>query len=201
MSIQPGTGYTFTASSSGTTLQIDKPWEPWTAVIANRATHPFKIINVRIHTSGGSSKVRFQVQSGVVNNIVPTMNDVTTSTQVKLDRVTDGVADPPTEELESTNYDSTTKTSYIVMRAGPDATTGDFPSSDDTSNRYPQIIGGNEPVPVDTDTYGFVIIGTITVDNTTTPTALTVIQNVTGSLWGDRLKTGDDTARYYYARI
>jgi hypothetical protein len=87
------------------------------------------------------------------------------------------------------------------MRAGPDATTEDFPSSDDTSNRYPQIIGGNEPIPVDIDAYGFVIIGTITVDNTTTPTALTVIQNVTGSLWGDRLKTGDDTARYYYARI
>jgi hypothetical protein len=200
MQINPGYGYSFTSSGGGHNLTIEQPWFPW-QLVAEESTHPFKLINVGIYSTGGTSKVRFQVQSGVVNNIVPTMNNYSTSTQVKLDRVTAGVADPPTEELASTNYDATTKTSYIVMRAGPDATTGNFPSSDVTSNRYPQIIGGNVPVPVDIDTFGFVIIGSITVDSITAPTTFTVSQNVTGSLWGDRLKTGTDTARYYYARI
>jgi hypothetical protein len=63
------------------------------------------------------------------------------------------------------------------------------------------VIGGNDPLVADTDTQGFIFLGTITVDNVTTPTTFTVSQNVTGSLWGDRLKTGTDTARYYYARI
>jgi hypothetical protein len=49
--------------------------------------------------------------------------------------------------------------------------------------------------------HGFLVIGTITVDSITAPTTFTVTQNVTGSLWGDRLKLGDLTAKYYYARI
>ena len=64
------------------------------------------------------------------------------------------------------------------------------------------MIGGNvSPVSPDSDTAGFVVLGTITVDNVTTPTTFTVSQNVTGSLWGDRLKLGTTTAVYYYARI
>jgi len=70
-----------------------------------------------------------------------------------------------------------------------------------TSARYPIVIGGNDPAVADTDTYGYVFLGTITVDDVNTPTAFTVSQNVTGSLWGDRLKLGSSTARYYYARI
>jgi len=48
-------------------------------------------------------------------------------------------------------------------------------------------------IPADTDTYGYVLIATIS--------GTTVTQLVTGSLWGDRLKTGTDTARYYYAQV
>lgn len=48
-------------------------------------------------------------------------------------------------------------------------------------------------LPVDTDTYGYVYLAEIT--------GTTVEQIVTGSLWGDRLKTGSDTARYYYAQV
>jgi hypothetical protein len=57
------------------------------------------------------------------------------------------------------------------------------------------------PVSPDTDTAGFIVLGTITVDNVTTPTTFTVSQNITGSLWADRLKLGTTTAVYYYARI
>ena len=198
MQLNPGSGYTFTSSASGQNLTIDKPWAPWTSEVVQMIGHPFKIINVSINAGGN---VIYQVKSGVINNLVPMLDDYISSTTVLLDRVTAGVADPPTAELTSVNYDATTLTSYIALRSGPDATTGAFPSSDVTSARYPVVIGGNDPTPTDSDTQAFIILGTITVDNVNTPTTFTVSQNVTGSLWGDRLKLGTATAAYYYARI
>jgi hypothetical protein len=194
MKIQPGVGYTFDSSSKGFTLDTSEQFpdnsQPY--------RHPFQIINARINAGG---KVIYQVQSGIINNIVPLLDDYISSTTVLLDRVTAGVAAPPTAELTSVNYDATTLTSYITLRSGPDATTNDFPSSDVTSARYPIVIGGNDPAVADTDTAGYIFLGTITVDNVTTPTTFTVSQNVTGSLWADRLKLGTTTAVYYYARI
>ena len=194
MKIQPGVGYTFDSSSRGFTLDTSEQFpdnsQPY--------VHPFQVINVGFNAAGN---VIYQVKSGTINNLVPLLDDYISSTQVKLDRVTSGVADPPTGELVSTNYDATTKTSYILLRSGPDATTNEFPSSDVTSARYPQVIGGNNPVITDSDTQGFVLLATITVDNITTPTTFTVSQNVSGSLWGDRIKVAGQTAKYYYARI
>ena len=192
--MQPGVGYRFISSSSGVSLDIGDPWPTNDAL----AAHPFQIINVRINAGG---KVIYQVKSGAINNIVPLLDDYISSTTVLLDRVTSGAPDPPTAELTSVNYDATTLTSYIALRSGPDATTNNFPSSDVTSARYPVVIGGNDPLVADTDTAGYIFLGTITVDNVTTPTAFTVSQNVTGSLWADRLKLGTTTAVYYYARI
>jgi hypothetical protein len=140
------------------------------------------------------------VQSGTINNLVPLIDDYISSTEVLLDRVTSGVANPPTAELASSNYEASTKKSYIVLRAGPSLSTGNYPDSNVTTNQYPVIIGGNQP-PVDDDTHGFLVIGTITVDSITAPTAFTVTQNITGSLWADRIKLGTQTATYYYARI
>ena len=194
MKIQPGVGYTFDSSSRGFTLDTSEQFASVTAL----ATNPLQVINVSFNAGGN---VIYQVKSGTINNLVPLLDDYISSTQVKLDRVTSGVADPPTGELTSVNYDATTKTSYIVLRSGPDATTNEFPSSDVTSARYPQVIGGNNPVITDSDTQGFVLLATITVDNITTPTTFTVSQNVSGSLWGDRIKLAGITARYYYARI
>ena len=195
MKIQPGVGYTFDSSAKGFTFDTS---EQFPSADTPPYVHPFKIINVRINSGG---KIVYQVKSGTINNIVPLIDDYISSTTVLLDRVTSGLPDPPTAELTSVNYDATTKTSYIALRSGPDATTNDFPSSDVTSARYPQVIGGNDPTPTDSDTQAFVILGTITVDNVTTPTTFTVSQNVTGSLWGDRIKLGTLTAEYYYARI
>lgn len=48
-------------------------------------------------------------------------------------------------------------------------------------------------LPADDDDYGYIALAEIT--------GTTVDQLVTGSLWGDRLKTGTDTARYYYAQV
>ena len=200
MKIQPGVGYTFDSSDKGFTLDTSDPFPSRDGVVSG---HPFKIINVALRTSGGATTVTYQVQSGTMNNLVPTLDDYASGTTVKLDRVTAGVANPPTAEIVTAFYDATTKTSYITLRAGAKtASPYTYPDDDDTSNQYPQIISGNTfPVTPDSNTWGYLVIGTITVDNITTPTTFTVSQNVTGSLWADRIKLGSATATYYYARI
>jgi hypothetical protein len=200
MKIQPGVGYNFDSSSKGFTLDIS---DPFPSRDGATTTHPFKIVNVALRTSGGATTVTYQVQSGTLNNLVPLLDDYPSGTTVKLDRTTSGVANPPTAELASSNYDATTKTSYITLRAGPKtAAPFTYPDTDVASNQYPVIIGGNTfPVTPDSDTWGFLVIGTITVDSITTPTTFTVNQNVSGSLWADRIKVNGQTARYYYARI
>ena len=200
MKIQPGVGYTFDSSSKGFTLDTSDPFPDRDGVVSG---HPFKIVNVALRTSGGVTSVTYQVQSGTMNNLVPLIDDYASGTDVKLDRVTSGVANPPTAELVSSNFDATTKTSYITLRAGAKtASPYTYPDDDDTTNQYPVIIGGNtSPVTPDSDTLGYLVIGTITVDSITAPTTFTVSQNVTGSLWADRIKLAGITARYYYARI
>ena len=198
MKIQPGVGYNFDSSSKGFTLDTS---DPFPSRDTSTAGHPFKIVNVALRTVSGTTTVTYQVQSGTINNLVPLIDDYVTSTDVKLNRVTAGAPDPPTAELVSSNFETSTKTSYIVLRAGPEsASPYTYPDTDDTSNRYPVIIGGNTP-PVDDDTHGFIVIGTITVDDITTPTTFTVSQNVSGSVWAERLKIGTRTAVYYYAGI
>lgn len=197
--IQPGSGYGFSSGGFGFTLNTENPFPQETET---NFKHPFKIVNVSLRTSGGSTTVTYQVKSGTINNLVPLIDDYASGTDVKLDRVTDGVANPPTAELTSANYDATTKTSYITLRAGPSLSTGAYPDPDDTTNQYPVIIGGNTyPVTPDDNVWGFLVLGTITVDSITAPTTFTVNQNISGSLWADRLKLGTATATYYYARI
>jgi hypothetical protein len=198
MKIQPGVGYTFDSSSKGFTLDTSDPFPSRDAVTS---THPLKIVNVALRTSGGSTTVTYQVQSGTINNLVPKIDDYISSTEVLLDRVTSGVANPPTAELVSSNFETSTKRSYIALRAGPETDSPYvYPDTDVSSNRYPVIIGGNQQ-PVDDDTHGFIVIGTITVDSVTAPTTFTVSQNINGSLWAERLKIGTRTAVYYYAGI
>ena len=200
MKIQPGVGYTFDSSDKGFTLDTSDPFPSRDGVVSG---HPFKIVNVALRTSGGATTVTYQVQSGTINNLVPIIDDYVSGTEVKLDRTTSGVANPPTGELVSSNFDATTKTSYITLRAGAKtASPYTYPDDDVTSNQYPVIIGGNTaPATPDDNTWGFLVIGTITVDSITAPTTFTVSQNVTGSLWADRIKVNGMTARYYYARI
>jgi hypothetical protein len=200
MKIQPGVGYNFDSSSHGFTLDTS---DPFPSRDGATTTHPFKLINVALRTSGGATTVTYQVQSGTLNNLVPLLDDYASGTTVKLDRTTSGVANPPTAEIVTAFYDATTKTSYITLRAGPKtAAPYTYPDDDDTSNQYPVIISGNTfPVTPDSDTWGYLVIGTITVDSITTPTTFTVNQNVSGSLWADRIKLAGITARYYYARI
>lgn len=201
MKIQPGVGYNFDSSSKGFTLDTSNPFPDRDG--AASSGHPFKLINVGLRTSGGATTVTYQVQSGTINNLVPLIDDYVSGTGIKLDRTTAGVANPPTAELVSSNFDATTKTSYITLRAGAKiASPYTYPDDDDTTNQYPVIIGGNiAPTTPDDNVWGYLVIGTITVDSITAPTTFTVSQNVTGSIWADRIKVNGMTARYYYARI
>ncbi len=196
MSIQPGVGYTFKSSGQGTNLTIEKPWSLWDSPAPQENIFPFKIIN----TSIVGSAIRYQVAVGTINNLVPLIDDISGS-EVKLNRVTGGVANPPTAELTAGNFDATNNTSIICLRAGAKLVTPfNYPDDDDTTNQYPVIIGSNVPL-VDDNVWGFIAIGTITVDSISSPTTYTVTQYVTGSLWSDRIKLGSLTAKYYHARI
>jgi hypothetical protein len=203
MGIQPGVGYTFSDSSQGSNLTILQPWAPWTTYATTEDPgHPFKIVNVQIVTSGGSQVVRYQVQSGTLNNLVPVLDDYVSGTTVKLDRVTSGVPNPPTAQLDPLQYNGTTKTSYIYLRAGPKPSAPfDYPFNDVSSERYPAVGGYNGESTPDTDIFSYLKIGSIAVDSISAPTVFTVTQFVNGSLWADRIKLGTETARYYYARI
>jgi len=203
MSVRPGVGYTFKDSSQGTTLNIEKPWGLWTNYnLLEDSGHPFKIVNVSIRTVGSAKSIIYQVQSGIINNLVPKIDDYITSTEVLLNRVTSGVPNPPTAQLDPAQYNGATKTSYIYLRAGPKATTPfNYPFDDVSSDRYPAVGGYNGESTPDTDIFSYLKIGSIAVDSISAPTTFTVTQFVMGSLWADRIKLGTTTAKYYYARI
>jgi hypothetical protein len=119
MRIQPGVGHIFDSSSSGFTLDTSEQFPDRDGVVSD--CHPFKIVNVALRTSGGVTSVTYQVQSGTMNNLVPLIDDYASGTDVKLDRVTSGVANPPTAELVSCRLRrDDAQTSYITLRSGAD---------------------------------------------------------------------------------
>lgn len=189
MKIQPGVGYTFDSSSKGFTLDTSDPFPSRDSIPSN---HPFKVINVSYDAPG--TAWLYQVVPGTLNNVVAQIEE--DSVWVVLDRTTaGGVPDWPVSVMGP--FDPSTHKCYIYLRAGKDATTGEFPSSDDTSTDYPRIINSDVEL-ADTDTYGYVLLAVAT---EAAGPSISVVQYVTGSLWGDRLKLGALTAKYYYARI
>ena len=189
MKIQPGIGYTFDSSAKGFTLDTSEQFPDNTYT-----THPFQVIP--IGTVSGS--YRYMVVSGTINNLVPEIDDVITSSEALLDRTSGGLPYPPNGVL---TINTSTKESWIYLRSGPaSASPYAFPDSDITASSYPKVISSNVEL-TDTDTYGYMLLAKFTMDSATSPTFGTLNQNVSGSLWADRLKTGTDTARYYYAGI
>tara|TARA_R110000822_G_C15286965_1_gene490655 strand:+ start:621 stop:1184 length:564 start_codon:yes stop_codon:yes gene_type:complete len=187
MKIQPGVGYTFDSSSKGFTLDTSQQFpdnqQPY--------RHPFQVINIS-YDAGGSAWL-YQVVPGTLNNEVAQIDE--DSVWVALDRTTAGIPDWPVSVL--TPFDATTHKCYIYLRAGVDATNSNFPGEDDAENEYPRIVNSDVPL-ADTDTYGYVLLAVATEG---AGPVCTVVQYVTGSLWGDRIKVAGQTAKYYYARI
>ena len=195
MATQPGVGYTFTASSQGENFNIIQPWQP--IPIVNSPVFecsPFKVHDVK-YSAGGEegSYVTFDICPGTFNNLMPQSYDSVNEEWIDID---DQYVD--TEFI--LDFASTTS-SIVYLRVGPDATTHAFPptavgSGDD--DPYPRIYSTGGTLPTDSDTFGYVAIAKVT---EVSAEVYTVEQYVTGSLWGDRIKVGTDTARYFYARI
>jgi hypothetical protein len=195
MAIQPGVGYTFNASSLGDNLTILHPWAPIPlyATPAEEPCAPFKVKNVKEETSGESTIVTFEICPGTVNNLMPQVYNTITEEFEYLDDLTEGYK----LVLE---FDSTSS-SFVYLRSGPDPTTNAFPATTPAGGAddpYPRIYSTGTALDADTNTLAYLAIAKV---NALGDGVYSVDQYVTGSLWGDRLKLGDLTAKYYYARI
>lgn len=194
MAIQPGVGYTFTSSSLGTNLNIEKPWAPWTNYnLSEDVCTPFKVKDVREETSGESTIVVFEICPGTFNNVMPQVYNAYSETWEYLDDLSTGYK----LILE---FDSTSS-SIVYLRTGPDSTTFDYPPSAPVGgpdDPYPRVYSTGNPLPTDTDEFGYLAVAKV---NALGGGAYSVDQYITGSLWADRIKLGTNTAKYYYARI
>lgn len=196
MPIQPGVGYTFTASSQGETFNVMQPWAA-IPLINNDVPFvcsPFKVHSVKVKPGdGGGSYVTFDICPGTVNNLMPQAYDSVNEEWVNID-----------DQYEDTEFIldfASTTTSIVYLRAGPDDTTHEFPGTSPGSgadNPYPRIYSTGAALETDSNTFGYVAIAKVT---EVSAEVYSIDQYVTGSLWGDRIKVGTDTAMYFYARI
>jgi len=183
---QPGAGYEFTSSGYGFSLNTIPPFP---AQEASAPDHPFK---VSAYFVGNSTDLRVFITAGTINNIVPCVYGGNPT-----DPLLNAIPQPWSVIAggSATIYD-------IYIRAGRDTTFGNFPTSDRSQNGYPQVWYEADPTgpKADTDTYGYICLARLTVDNATL-SVTSVQQYVTGSLWASRIKVGDLTAQYFYARV
>lgn len=192
MSIQPGVGYTFNASSQGSNFNIEKPWAPW-------ANYPAAVENVcspfKVHDIKDLEEFRtYEICPGLINNLVPQVFNTVTEEWEYLDDLTAGYQLIP---------EFTTGECWVALRVGQETDSPyTFPAptpEGGADDPYPRIITqGTDPAGSDSDLYGYVTIAKIT---EVSEGVYSVNQYITGSLWGDRIKLGERTASYYYARI
>jgi hypothetical protein len=197
MSTQPGVGYTFTNSSLGGNLSIIEPWMPMTPVVVEPVnTHPFKVTYLGVKTTGGVDTYFFTVQPGLINNLKPMIDGTTWF----MDHM-------PKSDYEMVYYqfqfNPTTGYAYIVLKLGYDSSTpGVYPDSNighvSASPSYP-VVGCLTYMPSTGDVDSYIVLATAYQNPVSK--AITIWQQVTSSLWADRLKIASLDAKYYFARI
>ena len=195
-SIQPGSGYTFTASSQGYNFSIQKSWSDWCAYPAPVIPkHPFQVTDLGPKVVGGNLNYWFTVQPGLVNNLDPMIGgSVYFMTHM------------PVSDYEFVyyqfNFNPSTHYSYIVLKLGYDAATDTFPDSDTShvsaSPSYP-VVGSLTTMPVTDNVDAYLVLARAYKDPVTDE--ITLNQYVTGSLWSLRVQFGTTNAYYYYNRI
>jgi hypothetical protein len=153
---------------------------------------PFKVKDTKYITpTEGEPYAVYNICPGTINNLMPLIYDDVSETWVYMDTI-------PQPEIALAAGTET----WVVLRVGPDPATNDFPQqtpgSPPESDPYPRIYTLDAEPPADTDALAYVILAKIT---KLPDDQFAVDQYVTGSLWGDRIKMGEQTARYYYARI
>jgi len=196
MSIQPGSGYTFTASSQGYNFSIQKAWSDWCAYPAEpRPKHPFEVTDLGPKVVGGNLSYWFTVQPGLVNNLDPMIGGSAWF-----------MTHMPVSDYEFVlykwNFNVTTGYSYIVMKLGYDSTIPRYPDDNtahvSASPSYP-VVDSLSFMPTTGDIDSYIILATAYQNPTTKE--ITVWQDVTKSLWTDRIKVPSLTARYYFASV
>jgi hypothetical protein len=194
MSIQPGVGYTFTSSSQGINLTIEKPWAPWVENLYEDSCFPFRVKNVRVNDGESGSFTTFEICPGTINNLMPQVFNAASETWQYIDALSSG------SQL-LVDFNGTTS-SIIFLRVGQNEETflfpEDVPTPSDPDDFYPRIYSTGLPIPPDNDEYAYLQLAKIV---KLPGDAFRVDQYVTGSLWADRIKLGTLTAKYYYARI
>jgi len=190
MRIQPGPGYTFDSSSKGFTLDTSNPFPSKDNV--DVPCVPLRV-NYDSYDPDGNSHF-FTVCVGVVNNLVPQV-EVDTSAWVKLNRVTEGIPDPPVSVINVT-----AGLGVIYLRCGNvEGPPVRYPDDDDENEGYPRIISeGGTSVPSDTDTYSHLLLATVLIDEDENATITPVVLN---SLWTARFQCGNDLAEYFWSTI
>jgi hypothetical protein len=142
--------------------------------------HPFVV------TSEAGDLYRANVCGGMVNNLIP------------FDEPASGTKLPATVDfLVAGDYN-------VYLRLGvEDYATANpvFPVTDESNAYYPTLVQylTTDTQPVDSDEWCYILLAVAR--NVGTPSTYTVDQMVSGSLWADRIKMGNQTARYYWARV
>ena len=93
---------------------------------------------------------------------------------------------------------------YIrVGTANHDTNNPIFPVTDDSSELYPTLVTFFEDqydeIPADDDIFCYILMGVAR--NIGDPQNFTIDQTISGSVWAERLKIGDNTAQYYWAGV
>lgn len=186
MAIQPGVGYTFTASSQGTNLNIIKPWEAWPNYIIEDC--PFTIENRSVDET-----YKFSCTPGVINSIIPQI----------------GITANPAKRLDKKPVPTTTFNfgesgySYIYLKVSADFSSPPtlYPVTDENDILYPRIIS-NSDQQTSTDDSAFFLLAVAYQDQDPEGSkAITITQLTCGSQWSDRIKVGTSTAKYFFARV
>lgn len=157
--------------------------------------HPFQVTDLGPTTVGGVTKYWFTVQPGLVQNLDPMIGGSTYF-----------MTHMPKSDYEFVYYEwqfnPTSGYAWIVLKLGYDATIGSYPDSNtahvSASPSYP-VVGCLTFMPVTNDTDSYVVLATAYQDPTTK--AITIWQDVSKSLWTDRIKVNTLAAKYYFASI
>jgi hypothetical protein len=196
MQINPGKGYNFTSSASGHNLSIEDTWSPWCEYPAPEiAKHPFQVTDLGPKVVAGNLNYWFTVQPGLVNNLDPMIGGSAWF-----------MTHMPVSDYEFVlykwNFNVTTGYSYIVMKLGFDSTNLRYPDDNtahvSASPSYP-VVESLSFMPVTGDIDSYIVLATAYQNPTTKE--ITVWQDVTKSLWTDRIKVTGITARYYFASV
>jgi hypothetical protein len=172
---ESGAGCTFTNTGSGIIINVP--------TVPPSQSHPFKVSNKGKDQSGA---FKFSVQPGVINNLSPEVYD-TTDLMTKLPRP------QGSWDFGGSGY------SYLYLVCGNSGSPAyTFPDPTPANSGYPMVKAFSSQ-QTSSDSTAYMLLASAYKDPTTEK--VTVWQYVTGSLWGDRIKVGNNVAQYFYAKV